>query len=360
MTSPDATNMEEDRKRARKQASEWQVRLHNDEIREDDPAFLEWLSAAAMNAEAMDHARSIWASLGENAVTPEILKARRDALDRSRHAITRRWLSWKRPALRVAVRTAVMAFFLAGLSFAILIVGDSKDWLHESGFGGETNIASEKYGTGIGETRVITLTDNSRITLDAATQLIVRYTAEAREIELLAGQAFFDVAKDMSRPFRVLAGAQTVLATGTEFNVSRLGREIRVTLVEGEVVVTGEPRPVTDGPTLEPVKLRQGEQLVVSETGAPEVDPNANLEKTNAWRIGKVMLDGDTLEEAVEQMNRYSRIRLSIASDDLKQYRISGVFHAGDTDAFVDAVEAYLPVEARRQSATRIEFYSRS
>ena len=359
MNPAQPTNNADDRRTARRQASEWQVRLHNGEVLEDDPAYREWLEASPENAAAMDRARSIWASMGENAVAPEILKVRRDAIDRSRGTITRRWLTAQGRPFKVAMRAAAALAVVAAISLPVLFVGVRNDPNLRAASDPEAVVASETYETGIAETRIVTLTDNSRVTLDAATQLIVRYTADARDIELLAGQAFFDVAKDRSRPFRVRAGAQRVLATGTEFNVSMIGREVRVTLVEGEVVVTGERPDAEDGPVAPPVKLRQGEQLVVPDAGSPGIKTNADMEKASAWRNGKVILDGDTLAEAVEQMNRYSRIRLSIASDGLEQYRISGVFHAGDTDAFVDAVEAYLPVDARRLSATQIEFYSR-
>ena len=72
------------------------------------------------------------------------------------------------------------------------------------------------------------------------------------------------------------------------------------------------------------------------------------------------MLVDDPLSVAVARMNRYSQIRLVVADDSLDELGVSGVFNAGDTDAFVEALEAYFPVDARRVSASRIEIHPRT
>ena len=59
-------------------------------------------------------------------------------------------------------------------------------------------------------------------------------------------------------------------------------------------------------------------------------------------------------------MNRYSRIRLFVADDSLNVLEVGGIFNAGDTDAFIEALEAAFPIEARRMSASLIELHPRS
>jgi transmembrane sensor len=211
------------------------------------------------------------------------------------------------------------------------------------------------------------LPDNSRVTLDAATRLTAAYTPEARQIDLLSGQAFFDVAKDPGRPFRVTAGDQTVVAVGTAFNVEYVDSAIVVTLVEGEVVVTEGPAVtpalVTDdgadpAAPVNSVKLVAGQQLVAPRDAEAEITASPNLDKSTSWRRGRIIFEEDTLEAAVERVNRYSRIRVVIADPALRDLRIGGVFNAGDTEAFLDAVEAAFPVEARRMTASEIELHA--
>src|SRR3546814_3333806 len=88
-----------------------------------------------------------------------------------------------------------------------------------------------------GERRLITLEDGSKISLDARSEVRVRYSKDARRLELLGGQARFDVAHDSRRPFSVRARDQLVIATGTAFNIDMVGSTVLVTLIEGRVEV---------------------------------------------------------------------------------------------------------------------------
>jgi len=67
---------------------------------------------------------------------------------------------------------------------------------------GPYGYAPGQYRTAIGEQKVVDLEDHSTIVLDAATRLRVRYTPDARIVELQNGQAQFTVAKDPTRPFK--------------------------------------------------------------------------------------------------------------------------------------------------------------
>jgi hypothetical protein len=73
--------------------------------------------------------------------------------------------------------------------------------------------------TNAGENHTVQIPDGSRVTLGGNSRIEVRLDAHTRHIELTQGEAFFAVAKDPSRPFRVHAGRATVSAVDTEFNV---------------------------------------------------------------------------------------------------------------------------------------------
>src|SRR5262249_12215346 len=158
--------------------------------------FEAWLAEPG-NAEAWDEVQEGWARVGEEAQSPELLALRRDALSRV-HAHNRaRWLGSDR--LRWA------AALVALLMGAALIAG-LLQW---------RTARPDVYETALGERRGITLVDGSRISLDAASRLTVRYTEALRRLELERGQARFDVARDAARPFVVGARGRSVVATGT-------------------------------------------------------------------------------------------------------------------------------------------------
>ncbi len=352
-------------------ASRWFMKLRTGEIEADDAAYRAWLQADPAHAEALIAVQSSWAALGEHASAPEMVAARRDALARSTRAAASRWrIGTSVTVPRLAWASAVAAGLVILLGVPALLMGP----LAPDETALERIAEPQLFETQIAETRVVTLADNSRISLDAATRLTADYTAAARRIELLQGQAHFDVAHDPLRPFTVRAGDQSVVATGTAFNVEIVDGEVVVTLLEGEVVVTDvqpalperpsgsdglDPSATPEPTPPEPQVLRPGQQLVASAASPARIRDDANLHKTTAWRRGDVMFEDDPLSIAVARMNRYSRIELQVMDDALDALRVSGVFDAGDTDAFVEAVEAYFPVDARRMSADRIELHAR-
>lgn len=348
------------------EAASWFLQIETGEILATDPDYAAWLAQSPAHADAMKRARIAWGSVGDKASEPEVVSLRRDALNRSSAAARSRWSPsphgfWPRAAMVAA----------ACLTLAIGAALVFQPWSGRQDAGPVVAEAVDRYQTVTGETRTVTLADNSRISLDASTGIEVRYTDDARDITLLEGQAHFEVAKDVVRPFRVTAGSQTVIATGTAFNVELVDEDVFVTLLEGEVIVTEDgsnstrtlssEAPSSDKPKPRPsTTLKPGQQLIASVEAPPVVAEAVDLEKTNAWRRGKVMLVDDPLSVAVARMNRYSQIRLVVADDSLDELGVSGVFNAGDTDAFVEALEAYFPVDARRVSASRIEIHPRN
>ena len=359
MTDPNDTERQERRRRINAEAAAWHLRFRNGIADEGNSDYLDWLAASPDHGAAMQRARNTWDVFGDHAAAPEVVKARRDALDRSGKFAARRWAVFRsvpRPAKAMAA-----VVMLAAVAIPAILFWQQADNRPVNGV-----TAVQVFETDIGETRVVTLSDNSRVSLDAFTRLKLRYTENERDIELERGQAHFDVATDPTRPFRVKAGDQVVTATGTAFNVELVGDDVLVTLLEGEVVVTEAPAaqrtPLSlpaDVTTMPVRKLKPGQLLVASASREPQIVDEVNIQKTNAWRDGKVFLEGDSLPVAVARINRYSRIKLSVADDSLEVLRISGVFNAGDTEAFVEAVEAYFEIDARRMTSSRIELHPR-
>ena len=370
------SEMRERQRRINAEAAAWHVRIAHGAVGQDNPAYRAWLAAAPEHHVAMQRAQRLWQAFGDHAAAPEMVKARRDALDHSGKAAARRWSvfnrwSWLSNVSGPIKPAATVAAIAITIVISIAIIGAPTALLLERYERAILAPAVETHRTAVAETRVVTLADNSRVSLDASTMLTVHYSAEARDVELKQGQAHFDVATDNTRPFRVSAGERTVVATGTAFNIELVGDTVLVTLLEGEVIVTdtkpaAQPssrqsatQAMPDPAQAAPVKMKPGQLLVASVEATPQIVENTNLEKTNAWRSGKVFLEGDSLSAAVARMNRYSRIELTVTDHRLERLRISGVFDAGDTDAFIEAVEAYFPVDARRMSTSRIEFHPR-
>jgi transmembrane sensor len=329
-------------------------RLQGDWSPADQAALEARLERDAAFADAYRRVNESWSALDTHAESAQLMGYREEALAYARKLSAGRWLKDNRYARRPWRTAAAAACVALGLATA---------WqLSPYGY------TPGQYATGIGEQRIVELPDHSRITLDATTRLQVRYTKDARLIDLKQGQAQFSVAHDPSRPFKVVAGNQTIIAVGTVFTVEYVDQKIHVAMIEGRVAVIPEQASsaAADSSTLgssalrigaikhasvhsdqqgATIELSAGEELRVARDGHTVITPKADLEAATAWREGKVIIRTEPLSEAVERVNRYSKLQIKIVDERLAGKHVSGVFEAGDTQGFVNAVKQYLPVE---------------
>jgi len=326
------------------QAAAWFLRLRNAQDAEmPDPelhaAFAEWMTAHESHAEAYRQVTATWGGVAANIAAPEIMVMRHEALGRVRHNVRRRW------AMRQQPWAAAVAAVVIGAAIALFFL---QPWLDR-----------QTYETAVGETRIITLADNSKVALDGQSKVVVTYRPEGRSIQLMKGHAQFNVAKDPARPFRVTAGNQAIVALGTSFDVEMIENRVLVTLFEGRVSVS-EADAGKSARLTRPLKnavreLTPGQQLVVKDDGASELTPDVNVDSVMAWRLGKLVFKNEPLSSAVVRINRHSRIPLRIGDQRIANIGVGGVFDAGDATAFVDALEHYFPLRAVTQADGAIE-----
>ena len=207
--------------------------------------------------------------------------------------------------------------------------------------------------TRIGETRALRLSDGSRVVLDAISRARVSFTASARDIELLEGQAHFEVAKDARRPFRVRTKSAEVVATGTMFDVAATPARTTVTLIEGRVNVrsiTGSSRGESKLEVLAP-----GQQLDISSDGRFLGEAtDVKIENVTAWQRGSIVIDDLPLPEALAVMNRYSAKRLVVSGSALQARRVSGVFRIGDVETETIVLERFFGLKEVSRSENEI------
>lgn len=315
-------------------ATVWRMRMDApDWSAADEAAFQAWLAEDELHRRALERTGQVWDLVDSQAASPDIMVIRRDALDRAQRTARGRLARWRRPMLELPRRRA-----LAAVAAGLLVA---------AGLGVYPLVAPDIYATGQNERRVVTLADGSTLSLDAMTRVSVAYSDDARRLRLLKGQARFDVAHDVSRPFSVRARDRTVVATGTAFNIDVFGGQARVTLIEGRVLVMpAAPRPGQAAPAAKPVELRAGEQLVASDDAPVKVVVGIDLQQATAWQQGKLMFDKAPLAEAVARMNRYSQQKIIVADPATGAVLVSGAFDAGNTRGFLEAVTTYLPVTA--------------
>jgi transmembrane sensor len=199
--------------------------------------------------------------------------------------------------------------------------------------------AESEFSTAIGQIREVVLADGSVVFLNTDTKIEVRFTKNLRAISLVRGEAQFDVAKNLKRPFIVSAGDTCVRAVGTSFTVSKLPKKpIRVLVKEGIVEVQRADMTMRD-----PVRATANVQAIAP-VGAPIVTvavPDEKLIRDLAWQRGRIALDNQTLEDAADEFARYSEVRIVVAPA-VSDRTITGLFASNDPVGFAKAAAAVL------------------
>ncbi len=197
-----------------------------------------------------------------------------------------------------------------------------------------------------GDIRRAPLADGSAVTLNTDTAIRSAFSGEMRRVDLLRGEALFDVAKDPARPFVVVAGEVRVRAVGTSFTVrTHDDGQIDVLVREGVVEVWR-------GKGGAPLRLAAQMATRVEASGplrAVQVAAST-VENATAWRQGQIDLDGLTLGEAAAEFARYSDRRIIVDDPAVARLKMTGLFSASDPEGFARAAALSLGLVAKPQA----------
>jgi transmembrane sensor len=219
-----------------------------------------------------------------------------------------------------------------------------------------------------GERREVVLADGSVLEIDPQTRIRVAFEDRTRRVYLERGRALFRVAKNATRPFLVQADGTTVRAVGTAFGVEHRDQGVIVTVAEGKVGVyasevparqelkesstTGAAAPaltwIESGGRPTEVLLTAGQQVRMPSSGTAEPVRKVNSDRELAWAKGQLVLDDESVADAVAEFNRYNRIQLRVTDEALAMRRVSGVFDASDLESFIGFLQTVASVHVTR------------
>lgn len=227
-------------------------------------------------------------------------------------------------------------------------------------FQGETETQSEvnRYASGIGEIKTINLDDGSEVTLNSGTKLLVSFTDAERHIILERGEAFFDVVRDQSRPFNVVAGAREVTVLGTAFSVRKQPDNLVIAVTEGAICIHREDDEVFVGaPTLANIAVagEDVEELEQFRVEAGWVAEIATAEKQLkgyqlssvllSWRDGYLEFSRMPLYKVVQELNRYSGKKVLIEDPEIIGLEVSAVIRIDRIGQALRDLENTIPVK---------------
>ncbi len=285
-------------------ARDWVILLASGDVDEGQLAnFRAWLAGSPQHRVAFEAERRLWADLGA-------LDAAETVVPFPAGRIPRRRL-W---------RSVAVGLVAACLALVAVFAEDTRvSWLADA-------------ATAQGEQRAVKLPDGSTAYLNTDTALAVDFSGSVRSVELLRGEALFEVAKNPARPFRVLSRGGTSEALGTAFIVRAGDNGTHITVTEGVVGVTSG----RDGNL---VTVSAGQSVDYRDGEAPTPPHAADLAAATAWRKGEIRIDGQPLDVAIAELDRYRPGRIVLLGD--RRYRdVGGVFAIDDINSAAEGLAA--------------------
>lgn len=295
------------------EAAEWLLRL--EAMPEDETiraALRAWIRADPSHAEAFRQVERMWHVSGR-------LSARR-----------------VRAGMRPARRRTAFVAAAAALAACLVLAFYPTLSLH----------LRADHVTATGEVRDVVLADGSTVTLGAVSAIAVSYDDGRRRVELLQGQAFFDVATMPARPFSVDAAGVRATVTGTRFAVHVGEDNVDVTLAEGAVEVS------RIGTADAPVRLQPGDRAQVARAGGEVETAGVAVAEIAAWRSGRLIVRGESLAGVAETLDRYIPGIIVIGDAALGRTQITGNFDLAHPAEALDAA-----VRAQNGTVTRVTPY---
>lgn len=323
------------------EAALWLMRLEFGSLSSDEKSdYRAWLGRSPLHRKAMAQVSAVWGAA--------------DLLDQYNQIdpIEIEPVSRVRSARGIAVFGAVAA----SLVIALALVFVQLDLLAPA-----TQTASVV--TVVGEQKSIDLVDGSALILNTNSVAEVDIGRGARVVQLLRGEAHFDVAEDPDRPFRVYAGEGLVEAVGTAFTVHVREHDVEVIVSEGIVEVFSQTvrRDGSGTPIATEAEFRSLAALTANESATfnEEIEhrgkmDTAVLERKLMWRDGFLVFSGETLSEVVEEMVRYTDIEIEIGDEDLAMMPIAGSFEAGNVQGMFEALEKVFGIKPEKESETLV------
>lgn len=312
-----------------RQAGDWFLRNRDDALSGSQrAAFLAWMTRSPEHVRAYLRVLALHRQVGDALqqpssgtaplAAPQPASAKVVPLFVAASATPRAAPRWHRTRRKTAVAAACMALLGVGLLFL--------------GFP-----ATQVYSAGHGDLRELVLADQTRVRLNADSRVRVRMGWFARQVELLQGEATFDIAHDR-RPFEVQVNGLRIRDIGTVFDVSRRLQGTRIGVVSGEVEVW------SDGP--DPRRLAQlGEGRVVQVDARSQVVESLDMPLSMLldWQQRKVSFLDERLDEVAAAFNRHNQVQVRVLDDGAASARLSGSLDAHR----IGALQAFLERDPR-------------
>ncbi|MCC2606908.1 FecR family protein [Planctobacterium marinum] len=322
-------------------AAEWIAKMDRGLSLEEEQQLKTWLQSSEEHREMLFKMAKLWDNMA--------------ALERLKSLFPEPPVKQSRRA--PLAMAASVAFIAMLFTFLWLSAGDS--WLSDS----ELVVLSEqRFETGTGDSKKVTLSDGSLLSVNTNTSVKVTFMEQQRVIELFEGEIHIQVAHNTERPLSVYAAGQIIQAVGTAFNVELLEDQVELIVTEGKVRVARQAEDQPD--PLRPMQNRlddslpslvQGQKSLLT-VAAPTIETveTADINAALSWQQGNLVFRGEPLQQVLAEVSRYNAVTFELPQNELNHIQVAGLFKTNDLNGFLSALQQNFAIENQRTSDNRI------
>ncbi|MCY4337566.1 MAG: FecR domain-containing protein [Gammaproteobacteria bacterium] len=339
-----------DKDRVHSEAGEWLAKLDRGLAADEQASLQKWLFESEQNRDILFNMAELWDKMDSLSRLSDLFP------DVSRP---------RQPAWRYAL-AATLALVVTGLVF--MQFSDRTGPVAPSSFEVATENPQPKnfagiYETAVGEYSSVNLPDGTAVILNTNSLIRADYSVTERYVLLARGEAHFKVAEDPSRPLTVQAGNRLIRAVGTAFNVE-IGRDnvVEIIVTEGRIAIIEEPQTEHDSTPRNVIDLAQKAPLLTQGEAAVLDATKAQIRKVApeevavdlSWREGNLIFQGETLEEAIHEISRYTAVEFEILDERIRTVRVAGLFKAGDINGLLLTLRENFHIPSQRVGTERV------
>lgn len=311
MPTPDLTDQ------SRKEAIDWVLQLRSESCTPDKQRlFVDWLAQNPEHQKLYTRYDSQWQGLD-----------RFKGLD---FPVRREALNYRPPAHKPKQQWSRLAI-AASLLLALGLTAISPNGWYGT---------DARYIVAQGSRETINLADGSRLELNGDAEVNVHLSRWRRSVELVKGEAFFNVVHEPDRPFVVAAANGRIVDVGTQFEVYLQSDKVLVAVQEGSVRVDAK----------DSRELAANQLLAYNRTGDFMPMPSDNVDNLTAWRQGQLVFDNRRLDEVLAQLGRYHATQVRLGSPGLAKLKVSGRFRIDRLDSALTTIASTLSVSLQHPS----------
>jgi len=324
------------------QAGEWIAKIDRGLSEDERGEIQRWLSVAN-HRKILFQMATIWDKMEDlNRLADLFEVPASKAEPRGLPAATlRRYMGYS-GALAAAVLLAVLVVFVKPL-----ISSDHK-------------VFRASYVTAKGEHSTFNLQDGSTLVLNTNARVDLMFTPEQRLLILKQGEMNIEVAHDASRPLNVKAGGKIVQAVGTAFNIQiNANKEVELIVTDGKVRVENASAEAVDKPIgrlpSSSMTVAKGEKVLLGSANEKVVRmKDSDIAVDLGWRQGNLIFRGETLEEALAEVTRYTDVKFEISDNNIRQTHIAGLFKVGDIDGLLATLNKNFNISSERVGEDKV------